>query len=282
MFSIFLLKGNENMKNVVRWKKRIFELIEIADKGDRVSRLIDGLIIGLIFFNIIAMVAESYTHVHSQYHVLLKRLEICTIVIFSVEYILRVWTAKFKYPTAKHPRLRYVFSPMAVIDLLSILPFYLTLFIAYDLSFFLILRLFRILRIFKLHRYFDGLNLIGMVLRKKSRELVASAMVIFILLVIASILMYYIEHPVQPEIFPNIPTAFWWAVETLTTVGYGDIYPITGWGRFLSGFIALLGIGLVALPTGIVSSGFLKELHKQLHQEEDGFKYCPHCGKKIK
>lgn len=270
------------MKNIVKCKKRIFELIEIEDKGDPVSRGINGLIIGLILLNITAMVVESYLHVDSYYHVWLKRLEICTIAVFSLEYILRVWIAKIKYPTAKHPRQRYIFSPMAIIDLLSILPFYLTLFISYDLSFFLILRLLRVFRIFKLHRYFDGLNLIGVALRKKSRELVATAMVIFILLVIASILMYYIEHPIQPEIFPNIPTAFWWAVETLTTVGYGDIYPITGWGRFLGGFIALLGVGLVALPTGIVSSGFLTALHKQLHHEEDEPKYCPHCGKKIK
>jgi len=276
------MKGNGKMGYVVKWKKRIYELVEIADKEDRLSRFVDGFIISLIIINIIAMVAESYTHFNSQNHLWLKRLEIFTISVFSIEYILRIWTAKLKYPRARHAIQRYIFSPMAIVDLLSILPFYLSLCLSYDLSYFLILRLFRILHVLKLHRYFDGINLIAVVLRKKSRELVAAVMLIFILLVIGSILMYYIESPVQPDKFPNIPTAFWWAVETLTTVGYGDIYPITGWGQFVSGVIAFLGVGLVALPTGILSSGFLKEFTEQLDKKEENDKYCPNCGKKIK
>ena len=147
-----------------------------------------------------------------------------------------------------------------------------------------ILRVTRLLRIFKIQRYTKSLNLIGKVLKSKKEELFITVFVTIILIIFASTLMYYIENDVQPNAFPNILATFWWAVATLTTIGYGDVYPVTDLGRLLSGIIAVLGIGLVALPTGLISSGFIEEISKkkrQHKQKEEDITYCPHCGKRI-
>ena len=152
---------------------------------------------------------------------------------------------------------------MAVIDLLAILPFYIPMLIPIDLRFLRVLRLTKILRILKLNRYSKSLQLLGKILKNKRADLLVTVFVTTILIIFASSLMYYIENPAQPEQFPNIVASFWWAITTLTTVGYGDLYPITILGKILSGVIALLGIGLVALPTGIISSGFIEELSQR-------------------
>ena len=148
-----------------------------------------------------------------------------------------------------------------------------------DLRFLRTLRLIRILRILKINRYTKSLNLIVCVLKDKKSELAVTGFIMLLLLIFASFVMYNIEGEKQPDAFPNILAAFWWAVATLTTVGYGDIYPITGLGKFISGLIALMGIGLVALPTGIIGSGFMDRLKSDKKDEE---KTCPHCGKNIK
>jgi voltage-gated potassium channel len=149
----------------------------------------------------------------------------------------------------------------------------------FDLRFLRILRLTRLFRLFKIARYSKALRVVGTVLKRKKEPLILTLFVSLILLLVASSLMYYIEHDSQPESFPNIFASFWWAVATLTTIGYGDIYPITGWGKFLSGIIALLGIGLIALPTGILGSGFMEVIEKK---ENKKHKKCPHCGKALK
>jgi voltage-gated potassium channel len=174
---------------------------------------------------------------------------------------------------------------MALIDLFAILPFYIPMFIPFDLRFLRILRVARMLRLFKLNRYSKALLIIGKVVKKKKAELIVTVFITFLLLLMASTMMFYLEHDVQPTAFPNIIASFWWAIATLTTVGYGDIYPVTGWGRLLSGVIALIGIGLVALPTGIISSGFMNEIssRKQKDENEDTpITYCPYCGKRIR
>ena len=147
-----------------------------------------------------------------------------------------------------------------------------------DLRFLRILRLSRFLRILKVNRYTNSLKLIWSVIKEKKSELIVTGFATLLLLIIASFIMYNIEGEKQPDVFPNILASFWWAIATLTTVGYGDVYPITGLGKFISGLIALMGIGLVALPTGIISSGFIKRLEKQKKDEEI---ICPHCGKRI-
>lgn len=166
---------------------------------------------------------------------------------------------------------------MALIDLAAILPFYLPMVFSIDLRFLRMLRLFRIMRVFKLNRYNSAMETIGNVFKNEKEKLFHTIFIMVILIVFASSLMYYVENPAQPDKFPNIVASIWWAVATLTTVGYGDVYPITALGKFLSGIIAIFGIGIVALPTGIISSGFMSEVEskeKRLH-------ICPHCGKKL-
>jgi len=177
--------------------------------------------------------------------------------------------------------IRYVFSFMAVVDLFAILPFYLPAILPVDLRFLRILRVARILRVLKIHRYTESLQMIGRVLRQRGRDLLVTVFITFLLLLVASSVMYYLETDAQPDQFPNIVASFWWAIATLTTVGYGDVYPVTVGGKIISGIIALLGIGVVALPTGIISSGFLDELENKRSQEERSPTVCPHCGKPI-
>jgi voltage-gated potassium channel len=168
-------------------------------------------------------------------------------------------------------------TPLALIDLLAILPFYLPIFVHLDLRIIRILRLFRIFRVFKLARYSESVKILSSVIKRKKEELLIVFFVLFILLIVASSLMYFVENDAQPNVFSSIPMAMWWCIVTLTTVGYGDIYPITVLGRILGGIIALLGIGMFALPTGILASAFAEELQKK-HERP---KICPHCGKVI-
>ena len=273
-------KGKKSLYR--RLKQRIFEILEIPKDGDVPSQVFDVFIVSLICLNVLAIVLESFQGIRSQFEPVLKAFEVFSVIIFTVEYVLRIWTADLKFPDRKPAmaRIKYAFSPMALVDLFAILPFYLPMFIKMDLRFIRILRLLRILRLFKIQRYSKSLNIIGKVIRDKRQELLITLFVTGLLILIASTLMYYIENEVQPDKFGNIVESFWWAVATLTTVGYGDVYPLTGWGRLLSGVIALLGIGLVALPTGIISSGFVQELHNKDKKENQTV--CPHCGKRIR
>ncbi|NOY07951.1 MAG: ion transporter [Spirochaetes bacterium] len=267
-------------------KKRIFEIIEKAQTGDRASYYFDIFLVTLIILNVIAIILASVKSIYAVFHNVFKTFEIISVMVFTVEYLLRVWTSEYKIKT-KHriiTKIKYIFTPMAIIDLMAILPFYLPLLLPIDLRFLRILRLTRLLRLLKVQRYSQSLQLIGKVMKKKKEELVVTIFVTFILMVFASTLMFYLESDVQPDQFPNIISTFWWAIATLTTIGYGDVYPVTGWGRLLSGFIAILGIGLVALPTGILSSGFIEELSRQKSkniEKPEQYKYCPYCGKMI-
>lgn len=269
-------------------KKRVYEIIEKSQPGDRMSRLFDLVLVILIVLNVAAIILASFESIDKTFHRAFFFFEVFSVAVFTVEYALRVWTAtiKMKARIRLCSIIRYIFSPMAVVDLLAILPFYLPFLLPLDLRFLRILRLTRLLRLLKIQRYSESLQLIGKVLKQKKEELVVTIFVTFILIVFASTLMFYLEADVQPEQFPNIISAFWWAIATLTTIGYGDVYPVTGWGRLLSGIIAILGIGLVALPTGILSSAFVEELSsrkkaKLVHQDREPYKYCPHCGKRL-
>ena len=264
-------------------KKRIFEIIETGKKGDKLSIGFDIFIIGLIILSVTSIIIESFNGLSPSLRASLRIFEIVCVMIFTVEYLSRIWTANLKYRDKNYfiSLLKYIRSPMAIIDLLAILPFYIPMFIAVDLRFLRILRLTRLLRIFKLDRYTKALSMVGGVIKNKKEELIVTMFMTFLLVLIASSLMYYIENDIQPDAFPNILSSFWWAVATLTTVGYGDVYPLTGWGRVLSGIIAILGIGLVALPTGIISSGFIEEISKKGNPTKDKTKYCPHCGNKL-
>ncbi|MDC7226998.1 MAG: ion transporter [Spirochaetales bacterium] len=246
-------------------RKRVFKIIEPAEKGDSPSNIFDISILVLIIINVIAVIIESLSTKPIIVSEILEIIEIVSIIIFTIEYVLRIVTADFKYPSKIMiiSIVRYCISFMALIDLFAILPFYIPMLIAVDLRFLRILRLTRLLRVLKINRYTNSLKLIVKVLKRKKEELIVTIFVMVIMLLLSASIMYYLETDAQPEAFPNIIAAFWWAIATLTTVGYGDVYPVTVLGKVLSAIIAVIGIGIVALPTGIISSGFIEEINKE-------------------
>ncbi len=246
------------MSKYKSFKKRVFEIISKAEDGDLASRIFDWFIMALIGLSILSIILESYVTIYIRWHSKLQIFETVTVVIFTVEYLLRIWTADLLYPESKHPRLKYIFSWMAVIDLLAILPFYLP-FVSADLRFLRMMRLFRLfrlLRVFKLGRYFEALQIIVRVIKTSAPQLIMSVAICFFVMLFSAIVMYTVENPVQPTKFPNVIRSLWWAMCTLTTVGYGDVYPITAVGRLFASVISLVGIGIIAIPTGIIAAGF--------------------------
>jgi voltage-gated potassium channel len=198
-----------------------------------------------------------------------------------VEYFARLWACTIN-PAHRRPivgRIRFALRPMPMVDLIAILPFFLP-FLGFDLRFVRMFRLFRLVRIAKIGRYYSSLRLIRDVLIAKKEELILSTAMLLLLLVVSSCLMYECEHYAQPEAFPDIPSTMWWSVVTLTTVGYGDVYPQTGAGKFFAAVIAILGIGMFALPTGIVGAGFVEEI-AQRKESDNGERTCPHCGEEL-
>jgi voltage-gated potassium channel len=262
-------KADYQMSNYQKIKKRVFEIISKAEDGDRASAIFDWTIMALIALSIISIIMESFADIYSKYHSVFQVFEVITVVVFTIEYILRVWTADLLYPDAKYPRLKYIFSFMALIDLLAILPFYLP-FISADLRFLRMMRLFRLfrlLRVFKLGRYFEALQIIMKVIRDSGPQLIMSVALCLFVMLFSAIIMYTVENPVQPEQFPNVISSLWWAICTLTTVGYGDVYPITDVGRLFASVISLVGIGIIAIPTGIIAAGFSQAISREKGEE---------------
>lgn len=258
-------------------KKRIWEIIEVAKNGDTASRIFDVFILSLIFLNVLVVIIGTIKDIQINYGTALHYFEIFSVIVFTIEYILRIWSCVIddKYLNSIKGRLKFARQPLPVIDLLAILPFYVPL-IGIDLRFIRIFRLLRIFRIAKIGRYYSKLQLIKNVFKSKKEELVLTSVIMIILLVISASLMYYCENTVQPKVFTSIPATMWWSVATLTTVGYGDVYPVTTLGKFLASIIAILGIGMFALPTGILGAGFVEEIQKRKETN-----VCPHCGKNI-
>jgi voltage-gated potassium channel len=259
-------------------KARVFDILEKRN-GDR--RFLNIFIMGLILLNVAAVVLETVDWVYAAYFPLFQAFEIFSVAVFTIEYLLRIWscTEDPRYENPLWGRLRFLIMPLALVDLLAILPFYLPF--AFDLRFLRAMRLFRLFRILKLARYSDSMQTFADVLRLKKEELLLMFFAIMILLVISSSLMYEAEHDAQPEAFASIPAAMWWGIVTLTTVGYGDIYPVTDWGRFIGSVVVILGIGLFALPTGVLASGFAEVLAKSKEEQKMRKIRCPHCGQYI-
>ncbi len=246
----------------------------MGQAGDRLDRAIDIFIISLIFVNTVAQILETVDAVYNSAPWFFPLLEIASMVIFTVEYVLRVWacTADDRYSHPFFGRLRFAATPLLLIDLLALLPFYFTFLGLEDL------RTLRALRLLawaaRLGRYFEGIRTLGKVLQSKAVDLVTVVIVLAVMLVLASAMMYYAEHLAQPDDFGSIPEAMWWSIITLTTVGYGDVSPVTPLGKVMAGIIAVMGIGMFALPAGILGSGFLDEIQKRNREAQ----YCPHCG----
>ncbi|MCL6471796.1 MAG: ion transporter [Firmicutes bacterium] len=245
-------------------KERVYEIIEVSPPGDLTSRVFVVFIMTLIIASTIAVMFETVESISSRYRSFFVLFDAFSVAIFTIEYILRLWTitASEKYRRPILGRLRYAITPLAIVDLVAILPFYIPA-VLIDLRFVRVLRLFRIFRVFKLGRYSESLMTLGRVMRAKSAELAIILFVIAVLLVFSSSLIYYAEHDAQPKAFPNIPASMWWGVVTLTTIGYGDVYPITPLGKIFGAIVAILGIGMFALPAGILASGFSEEIRRK-------------------
>lgn len=269
-------------------KSRVYEIVTSNNENpSTASKVFDVSIIVLIIINVITVIIDTLK-IPQWLSSVLWYIELISVIIFTVEYLLRIYVSDLDCPD-KPPvlaRLRYMVSFMAIIDLLAILPFYIPFIIPIDLRVLRILRIFRLMRIFKLNRYISALGTLRDIFRRKKHQLISSVSVVLVLMLISAVLMYNAESEAQPDAFDNALSALWWTVETLTTVGYGDVVPVTPIGKLLSTGISLLGIGLVAVPTGIISAGFaenLEEKKKHDYDEADEARiYCPYCGKKLK
>jgi len=250
-----------------------------GDTANRVSRMVTVLLVGLITLNVLAVIIESVEGIYSAYKPWFDAFEAFSVAVFTLEYVLRLWACT-SLPAYRHPvtgRLRFAFTPLALVDLFAVLPGLLT-WGGVDLRALRVVRLARIARIAKLGHYSKALQLMAQVVRRKRHELTISLMLMLVMLILASSLMYVVEHDHQPEAFSSIPATMWWAVATLTTVGYGDVTPVTAVGKLLGALIAIIGIGLFALPAGIVAAGFV-EVNKDVSSSLPS--HCPHCGKAL-
>ena len=261
-------------------RKRLYLTLESNEKGGIIEKIFELFLIVLIVANIFAIILDTEVEIHEHYLTYFDWLEMFSLVFFSVEYICRVYSI-VENPKYAHPlrgRLRYMVTPLALIDLLAVVPFYVK-YSTVSLTFLRILRLMALFRVFKIARYLHALKLFKHVMKDRKEQLVLSVIFILFVLVIISFVMFYAEHDAQPDKFSSIPATMWWGIATLTTVGYGDMVPVTALGKFLGGIFAIAGVGLLALPAGILSSGFFELMHNK--DRDRKATVCPHCGKKV-
>lgn len=250
------------MKEVQHLKKRIFQIIQIGYNKDTISRAFDWFIVIVIILGIITMFLDTFSELSAFFGVF-KGIEMFCAAVFSIEYILRIWTADLLYPqlSPHRARLRFLRSFDGIVDLLTILPFFfLTGFIVFRM-----LRVVRIFHLFRINAQYDSFNVITAVLLEKKNQIISSVFIIIILMLASSLCMYSVEHEQQPEAFRNAFSGIWWSMSTLLTVGYGDIYPMTFLGKAMAILIAFLGVGVVAIPTGIISAGFVEQYTQKEH-----------------
>lgn len=258
-------------------RDRTHDVLDARHAHDPLSTAVNGLIAGLILLNVVAVVLLTVDDLAARYGAYFRAFDVFSVGVFTVEYLLRVWscTADERFSGPVRGRVRFIFSPYALIDLLAILPFFLPIAVGSPGAPRL-LRIARLFRMLKLVRYSASLRLLAAVFRRERRVLAAVGMGMGALLLVASSAMYFLERSAQPEAFDSIPAAMWWGVITLTTVGYGDVTPVTPLGRVLGGVVSVLGIAIYALPTAILVEGFREELDRRRGAVE-----CPHCGREV-
>lgn len=248
----------------LRVKKRTFDIIQIGQRSDTPSLLFDWCLSGIIIINIITMFMQTFSQ-FEPIMLLLDIIEAVTMLLFCAEYILRIWTADLLYPTLSpiKARLRFLVSFDGIIDLCTILPFfYLSGFVAFRM-----LRVGRIFHLFRINAVYDSFNIITTVLYEKRNQIMSSVFIIIVLMFASSLGMYSAEHDAQPDVFRNAFSGIWWSMSTLLTVGYGDIYPVTVIGKLMAICIAFFGVGVVAIPTGIISAGFVEQYTKRANSD---------------
>ena len=242
-------------------RKRLFEIIEIGLPGDVASQVYDAFNILSIVINLVVSVMYTFDDLHAKFGPWLVTVEAITVAFFALDYCLRLWTAKFLRPSLSEPKavLRYVFSFSGLVDLLSFLPYYLPVFFPSGAVAFRMFRVARVFRLFRVNAYYDSLGVITEVISSTRQQLFSSVFILLVLMLASSLCMYSLEHEAQPQVFTNAFSGIWWSVSTLLTIGYGDIYPVTTMGKIFSIFITFLGVGMVAIPTGIISAGFVDQ-----------------------
>ena len=253
-------------------KHAVYDALDTAPVS-RVGRVVSAFLVVLIAVNIVALVVGTVDSFQLISRRAFLAFEAASVVVFTVEYLLRIWSCtvdpKFAHPVSG--RLRFMVSLLALIDLLAILPFYVALLNLTGLDFRMLRAVRLMARVARLGRYSSGIRTLGLVVQAKRDELLSVVLVLLLLLLVASSLVFYAENGAQPDKFSSIPETMWWGIITLTTVGYGDVYPVTIAGRALAGVMAILGIGLFALPAGILGSGFIQEIQ----QRGEGRVYAP-------
>ena len=245
-----------------KWKKRIYHVISIGDRRDTLSRAFDIFIVAVILLNLFVTFADTFDEL-DKFRPLFNAIELVTIIIFTIEYILRLWTAEYLYPGKSYwgAKLAFAISFYGIIDLLTFFPYYLPIMVPGGIVAFRILRVFRIFRLFKINAQYDAFNVITDILYEKKNQLFSSICLLLMLMVASSLAMYSLEHGHNSG-FDNAFSGIWWSTSAILTVGYGDIYPVTTAGRILAIIIACLGVGMVAVPTGIISAGFVEKYTK--------------------
>ena len=250
-----------DIRSIEPLRRRSCSIIDIGTADDFISRAYDIFYTLVILVNLAVTIAYTFDGAEARCGGLLLDIEAATVAFFAADCALRIWTAKFRGPGTKEWRAvcKYVFSFSGIVDLLSFLPYYLPVFFPSGAVAFRMFRVVRIFRLFRINAYYDSLNVITQVLASKAQQLRSSVFIILVLMIASSLCMYSLEHDAQPEVFSNAFSGIWWSVSTLLTVGYGDIYPITTMGKIFSIFITFLGVGMVAIPTGIISAGFVDQ-----------------------
>lgn len=260
-------------KKWLKRRKRLFEILEVGNDFDNVSRAYDYVNAFSIILNLLASIMYTFEDLRIQYGTWLLLVEEITMAFFCIDYIMRVFTARFLYSESSEPGAigKYMTSFTGVVDLLSFLPYYLPFFFPAGTVAFRMIRIVRIFRLFRINAYHDSLSVITAVIKGKRQQLISSVFIILILMIASSLCMYSLEHEVQPDVFQNAFSGVWWAASTLLTVGYGDIYPITTLGKVFGIFISFLGVGMVAIPTGIISAGFVDQYSTIKKRSEYGY-----------
>ena len=251
-------------------RQRVFEIIEIGAPEDHVSRAYDMVNMASIVINLLVSILYTFESIRNQYGALLLSIEAFTVAFFAVDYCLRLWTAKYRYPKKSElwALKAYICSFSGIVDILSFLPYYLPVFFPSGAAAFRLFRVMRFFRLFRINAYYDSFNVISEVIDSKRQQLISSVFIIVILMVASSLCMYSLEHEAQPAVFTNAFSGMWWAVSTLLTIGYGDIYPVTDVGKIFSIVITFLGVGMVAIPTGIISAGFVDQYSRLKRMSE--------------
>jgi voltage-gated potassium channel len=262
-------------------KQRVYAILESGALDHPAGRLIAGTLGLLIFLNVIAAVLETDAQVFQSYNHFFDVFALISVTIFAGEYLVRVWccTENPLYRDPVRGRLKYMATPVALIDLFVVLPFLLLPFIVITPETLAFVRFLRIFWILKISHYSRALKTFGRVFSAKRGEIFVAFFVMFVLLILGSALIYFAEHDAQPQKFSSVLASMWWGIETMATIGYGDMVPVTPMGKFVAGIVALLGVGLFALPAGIFASGFIEEIHRK--KKEADTLTCPHCGKTI-